>query len=476
MAKTAYKLNTKETINFLPTNARKPFSKIVDGLDDNFFFADALWSKSPGKALVVKLSKANLDKARTRIVNAPKQGEKVNFEIGGYKFSFLQSAKRKGMSDAETTRKQELASLWIIKSALGPSPRKVWKNVDELRKASSKDANELFLIYPELIDNTKWLDGLLAQQNTMLDELKVGRYDEWNRDGGFMEYISKLVKDEFGISKKDSWNPADIWVARDEPKIREELEKVVKDSATTIQELNEAMINMWNSKKLKGISLKAVSGNTAEFEEVNIDSALFKKIDTTVYVLDKIICDLFLKNGKFASQDMKVFIKEEGQQAWAKFQVTQNSKGFNNLKVEGTALKAGAARLGKVPLDLLKLMMTNDYKNYGTNFSAGQFTNKWQDYPKTIETFNNNYDTFLNIWKEVKSEVETGITNEDEFAAGFQNAWGEQEDVASSKLMQLTFAHALLKMKKENRRRLITDMAFLSQKKGRRFGPFGKLY
>ena len=38
------------------------------------------------------------------------------------------------------------------------------------------------------------------------------------------------------------------------------------------------------------------------------------------------------------------------------------------------------------------------------------------------------------------------------------------------------FAHALLKMKKENRRRLITDMAFLSQKKGRRFGPFGKLY
>ena len=33
-----------------------------------------------------------------------------------------------------------------------------------------------------------------------------------------------------------------------------------------------------------------------------------------------------------------------------------------------------------------------------------------------------------------------------------------------------------LKMKKENRRRLITDMAFLSQKKGRRFGPFGKLY
>ena len=71
---TAYKLNTKETINFLPNSAKKPFSNIVDGLDNNFFFADALWNKSPGKALVVKLSKANLDKARTRIVNAPKQG------------------------------------------------------------------------------------------------------------------------------------------------------------------------------------------------------------------------------------------------------------------------------------------------------------------------------------------------------------------------------------------------------------------
>jgi hypothetical protein len=39
---TAYKLNTKETINFLPNSAKKPFSNIVDGLDNNFFFADAL--------------------------------------------------------------------------------------------------------------------------------------------------------------------------------------------------------------------------------------------------------------------------------------------------------------------------------------------------------------------------------------------------------------------------------------------------
>ena len=56
-----------------------------------------------------------------------------------------------------------------------------------------------------------------------------------------------------------------------------------------------------------------------------------------------------------------------------------------------------------------------------------------------------NSNTYLKIWNEIKSEVETGITNEDEFAAGFQNAWSEQEDIASSKLMQLTFAHALLK-------------------------------
>ena len=232
---------------------------------------------------------------------------------------------------------------------------------------------------------------------------------------------------------------------------------------------------MWKNKKLKGISLKAISGKTARFEVVNVDEGLFKKMDNSVFELDKIEISLNLVNGKFDTQDSRIHLKE-GETKLIKFQVTQNSKGFNNLKVEGTMEGAGAARAGKVPLDMMKTMMTKDYHNEGISFSTGQFTNKWQDYPKTLEEFNKDSEIYYQMWNDIKEKVISGILTKQEFIASFQSAWNTQEDIASSKLMQLTFIHAILKMKEKPQKEFLTNLTFLAQKKGRKFGPFGKLY
>ena len=42
--------------------------------------------------------------------------------------------------------------------------------------------------------------------------------------------------------------------------------------------------------------------------------------------------------------------------------------------------------------------------------------------------------------------------------------------------MQIKFISELLSLKKELQNEIMTDMAFLAQKKGKQFGPFGKLY
>lgn len=42
--------------------------------------------------------------------------------------------------------------------------------------------------------------------------------------------------------------------------------------------------------------------------------------------------------------------------------------------------------------------------------------------------------------------------------------------------MQLYFLDMLMGMKEKKRNQFMTDMTFLAQKKGDRFGPFGKLY
>ena len=61
------------------------------------------------------------------------------------------------MADAITTQKQELASLWIIKQALGQQGIK-YQTVDQL-KNDADGYKELIEIYPEV--NELWLKGLV---------------------------------------------------------------------------------------------------------------------------------------------------------------------------------------------------------------------------------------------------------------------------------------------------------------------------
>ena len=117
------------------------------------------------------------------------------------------------MADAITTKKQELASLWIIEQALNTRGIK-YQTVDQL-KNDTDGYKELIEIYPEI--NELWLKSLVAQQITVRNNvLGGGHYTTFNRDGGFMDFISNLIRDKFKISKKDSWNPADICVIKDE--------------------------------------------------------------------------------------------------------------------------------------------------------------------------------------------------------------------------------------------------------------------
>ena len=474
----SFRLNISDTIKAVrDQSSKKILTGIFKGLDDSVFFADDSWNGSTSKQLQIKMSLKNIDMTIPRIDGVKPQssakGKFIIFNVNNNKLKLMESKKTATQSTALSTQKQELATLWMIEKALSPGP-KLYNNFEEIKK-DKKGFDELLNIYPELIDSKDWQTGLIKQQKTVNEKLQgAGHYKKFNREGGFMQWISELVKKEFGIQRKDTWNPADVWVIRNQTQIENELKSAAKGGITR---LNETMIKMWTDKRLKGISLKAISGPSARWEEVNLREAQFTEVDNAVFELDTIELNLNLKNGKFGAQHSYVYVKEGGNRIM-KFQVTQNSKGFNNLKVEGTPMGALKARAGKVPLDMIRDMMIKDYKNHGTHFENGQFTNIWQDYPRTIEEFNRKYNTFLQMWTDIKDmpEVDSGIKSTDEFNTGFQSAWTTQEDIASSKLMQLAFVHSILKLKIKKRNEFLTNITFLSQKKGRKFGPFAKLY
>ena len=473
----AFRLGIADTIKIVPPAIKGQFQDIVKGMDSDTFFADDSWNGSITKVFMVKMSKDNYDIALTRKIGGKhklSQGRRrCDFTLGKsgdvrvFKIAFQESSKKPGAPDGGTTQQQELASLFMIRKALS-LPSKIYTNIDDL-KSDKKGFNELLSVYPELENNTTWLNGLIAQQKTVGQKLKAGRYNEFNRDGGFMDFISKLVSEKFGIRKKDNWNPADVWVIKDERKCIEEIEESVSGSHPTIMELNEVMKRMWADKRLKGISLKAVSGKVARWEEVNVENLLFtEKNQEAVFELDESMIKLSLKGrGVFSSQDTIIKVKE-GTRYEYKFQIKMNSRGFSNLKFEPTMKGAGAARLGKVPLDMLKTMMRADYKLI--------FTNNNSEFPKTVEEFAKEQDKFLKMWKNIKNHCQTEIRTEEEFINNFKEAFSVESDVANSKLMQLQFLDMLYSKKKDEYNELLTNMVFLAMKKGKYFGPLGKLY
>ena len=452
----AYNLTT---IRELKKHAPFDVSIVTDTLKDGEFFADDKRVSPSTKIYVVKIPKAS----QTRLATALKRRgydfskDKVDIPTGYNKCSIRlqKSGKTAVASDGKTTAMQEVASLIIIQDALQNNKR--YANVKSLMKAPV--FKDIVSAYPDI--NDTWCKGLLAQANKMRSQFSGTKFDTYNRDGGFMDYITDHVRKRYGISQKDSWNPADIWLIKNERQVRKEL-----DATTSIRELNDVMRSMYRERRLCGISLKAVSGTSARFEEVNMSGEL---LDPNAYSLSAIKIKFNLNNNdQLDSTDAVISISGKVN---SKFQIRQNSKGFNNLKFEPTQVGAGAARLGKVPLDMLRTLLKD--------FGVTTFNNKWQLYPQTSVDFEKEMKKYQKMFDDVYSEIDSNIPSKKFFSANVLKSFSTNDGpfgYTTSKLMQLSFIHSVLALSKTERNKLFTQMLYLAKKEGPIFGPFGKLY
>jgi hypothetical protein len=137
-----------------------------------------------------------------------------------------------------------------------------------------------------------WLNSFYFSQKVLLAKYSSSTFQRFERDGGFMDYIIKLIKDKFGISQKDTWNPADVWAVRGtqqavEKYIDDKMKKIMdyKESSQKFEGaqldnyiragtlyLNSILIDLLTGRdpKVVGISLK-LTDNGAHIEEVNFD-------------------------------------------------------------------------------------------------------------------------------------------------------------------------------------------------------------
>jgi hypothetical protein len=182
--------------------------------------------------------------------------------------------------------------------------------------------------------------------NEIFEKVGAGKYkfvrgDRLLDDGSIKKAFGR-VKGQTNLSSEDKWNPADIWMVEES-----EVDEIKKhlDGENTIDCLNNALLQLFNEKKLMGISLKKIEGSAnmtiknnqhASVRKAN-EKAKFEKYDLT-----------FL-----SSMDVYLYY---GSGTFEKFQARNfggSSKGDWKLELKGKSAAQGKIQ-GSIVIELLK--------------------------------------------------------------------------------------------------------------------------
>lgn len=149
---------------------------------------------------------------------------------------------------------------------------------------------EVVKVYPDLAKNVKlrqiWMDTYAKQATALAKYLGNNSGYNYSRDerDGFMTFIEDIAKKRCGVTTKDNWDPADIYMVRKskERAIRAKLDEITKaaDPMANIYSLNSYMRELIQTKDLVPVSLKAISNTkkTADLELSNMGRGKQKEI------------------------------------------------------------------------------------------------------------------------------------------------------------------------------------------------------
>ena len=509
-------------------------------------------------------------------------------------------------SSTHLTNYQEQATLQLIKYIMEDAKHELdKKDFGEVSKGNISNINwtnlnpvqkVIFGEFPvKYMKDWKWMNSFYKQQEVFfgqkIGDKKVtatpGGYSHYSQSdkSGFMQYITNKVKKKYGISKKDTWNPADIWLVWDIGKAKKIIDTAI-DGNDDIKALNDKMRELLYHHQIVGISLKQVGTGPARWETVNLIGPDFTQVMSTTgtdaykYGVSEIKLPLDLKEGYFtksavtgkpegtewkrnlaqlASEREDLFpgnpptIPAGKAQSWSdlasaiiikhgakdrykliiKSGHTSGSKGAN-LRFEPEEI-GGAARLGQSKASASTDLIAELGEHEGRTF------NDWSNYPRTLaawERHKGKYEKLVTYiltpgpsWPIQATGVGSGkefvdyvtllfaevhnlalenpfALNEEgyEFGRGITSRmmvestgelakedWGSDYRNAKvtsdrlrfnivSKLMQVRCYYLLKKLSsrgklgKTNLDKFVTLIMYMAQKKGKGFGPFGKIY
>ena len=448
----------------------------------------------PGKSISIRFSQ-NYDFKNDYQVIKFVQTSKLNVNAAGVK-----------VSDAANTAMAELGTLWVMRQAIAGN--KTFNSPDDIMKDRDtwKELLKIWTLIGKLPEGPtpEWIETFYESNKAFLDAITGADFTEFNRgvfhanstnyhipgsqsskDMSFMEWISEFVRDNYGISKKDNWNPADIWLIKNQKKWMKMIEKSCKvenpnsvSITTNLAQLNSILRQAYHQKEIIGVSLKKkTKGKDMIYVAVNTtEKFLADRLDTNFkqqYAYSKAQCYFDQDSGKagsIMSQDSVIYCAKNRYS----FQVKANSssdRSGSGLKYEGTDQERKGARLGKATVSKVIDLM----EEYNLKFDSNKTS-----YPFDSDALERNKAEWIQkITRLSRNDVEIykqhRLTPEDAYGR-LKYLFEVQSWVANSKCQQITWLDKVLALPTDDLNNFMADMSFLAQKEGKDYGPFGKIY
>ena len=409
------------------------------------------------------------------------RGKGVKIFVGDHPVNITSSGASGGLQATQITIMQERGSAVVFEHAI--SKNKVYNSYQDIARDKEVMAEllKIWRSFKQDVVDVGWLESFYKQQSALIKEVGRPTVHKYNRDGGFMKFISDIVSDEYDISKKDNWDPADIWLIRHEERAKKIIKRIIEKSGT-VDEFNSVMRSLFHNLKkdpskpaVYGISLKKIGSGDARIELSNHTQDFFASLDQIHMTYLHTVCDLSIttKDGvrTLGTQDSK-FVVENGEKASYSFQIKANdSKKVSGLKYEPTMKGASAARVGKATTKHVVDKMQTPY--YGKTFDKSSSA-----YPQTAAEFEREESTYRTRIANVisKAHVTSNVKSVEEAIDNLYTTFGTQPHVANSKLQQITWLEQILSLPKKKLDSFATDMVFLAKKEGTRYGPFAKIF
>ena len=388
------------------------------------------------------------------------------------------------------TKQQEKITLLIIKNVLGDDT-KTWKSFDEMFNAKNSNIKKIF---PDLPKLTTWYDhfDLQFRQITGTPKFPNSSYGVYLYDdpGSFMDYISELVTEKLGLySKKDSWDPADIWLVKSkdvQEKYTDKFDKILdkftegfyaKNKFRSIKEINAILKEAYFKKDIVGISLKKSNMKTLKYTEFNLQANVNdQKLPDVAF--DSIDLDVSYDDKKgFISKTSYVNVMDNDKDSYKLAFKSNTGEKIGNITYEFLPSSNASAFLGKVPKDQLQRWLVEQIKLLGEDAAnvympqGSKLTKTYNDKIKKswvnkVDTIKKNFGDFTGL----NDFVENLEKSYEDFGLSVKNA---------SAMQMVDFTWILAKLQEnKNLTKFLTLSYYFAQKKGQiyNFGPFGKLY